>query len=175
MIGYFQTYRFAVQKEVYLELRNLSVINNSINEYKLLALIEKPLVVHVRLGDYLSEDNFGVLSNEYYDKALSLMISKFNFKHIWVFSDEIEKAKLYIPKQYLKICRWIGDEEDSAAVTLQKMRLGNGYVIANSSLSWWGSFLSNNSGAPTIAPDPWFIGMNDPIDLIPDNWIKISR
>lgn len=174
LIGYFQTFRFVSYKIVEDALRSLSIDSISIKRFKKLAAIEKPLVVHVRLGDYLEESNFGVLSSSYYERAISLMISRYRFKHLWIFSDEIDKAKSMIPKQYLTLCRWM-DDGDSAAETLEKMRLGSGYVIANSSLSWWGSFLSYTSNAPIVAPQPWFTGMDDPKELIPDNWIKINR
>jgi len=175
LIGYFQTHRFISQEHVEPKLRSLSITSDSINEYKALAIDEKPLVIHVRLGDYINEANFGVLSIEYYDKAISLMISKFEFGKLWIFSDEIETAKFYIPKHYHQLCRWVDDIDDSAAVTLEKMRLGSGYIIGNSTLSWWGSFLSHTLAAPIIAPQPWFTGMEDPKDLIPNNWIKINR
>ena len=174
LIGYFQTFRFASHKGVENQLKSLSITDTSIDRYKEIAEIEKPLIVHVRLGDYLKESNFGVLSSSYYDKAISLMISNYKFRHIWVFSDEISKAKLLIPERYLKLCRWM-DDRDSAAVTLEKMRLGSGYINANSTLSWWGSFLSHTSDAPVVAPHPWFSRMSDPNELIPNNWIKVSR
>ena len=174
LIGYFQTFNYASYEIVKDALKSLFITSVSINGFKKLAAKEKPLVVHIRLGDYLDESNFGVLSSNYYEKAISLMISKYQFKHLWVFSDEINKAKSLIPKRYLALCRWM-DDRDSAVVTLEKMRLGSGYVIANSSLSWWGSFLSLTSNAPIVVPQPWFTGMDDPEELIPDNWIKINR
>lgn len=174
LLGYFQTFRFVSNKVVEDELRSLSMTSRPINRYKKLAAIEKPLVVHVRLGDYLEESNFGVLSSNYYDKAISLMISKYKYRHLWIFSDEIDKAKALIPNRYLPICRWI-DNRNSAADTLEMMRLGSGYIIANSTLSWWGSFLSYTTDAPIVAPQPWFTGMADPRELIPHNWIIINR
>ena len=175
LIGYFQTFRFASQIDVKTILNKLSIEHEAINEYKTLALKETPLVVHIRLGDYLVESKFGILSVQYYEEAISMMITEFNYKHIWVFSDDIDKAKLFIPKKYFFLCRWIDDKNEPAAFTLEKMRLGSGYVIGNSTFSWWGAFLSYTNNSPTIAPKPWFIGMDDPNELIPPNWRLISR
>jgi len=175
LIGYFQTYRFVALKEVKNLLSNLNIVDKTIDEHKELANTETPLIVHVRLGDYLHESNFGVLSPNYYEEAIFLMISKYNFKKIWVFSDDIENAKSYIPERFAVLCRWIDDRNDSACLTLEKMRLGSGYVIGNSSFSWWGAYLSHTISAPTVAPDPWFIGMKQPNELIPPNWITIQR
>lgn len=173
--GYFQTYRFASDYKVREKMSRLSVENLSIARYKKLSDDENPLIVHVRLSDYLLERNFGTLSINYYEKAIDLMVSKFNFKNIWVFSDEIDKAKNYLPLKYSSYYRWIDDSYDSAAETLEKMRLGNGYIIGNSSFSWWGAFLSYNLNTQVIAPNPWFTGIKDPLDLIPPDWIRIDR
>jgi hypothetical protein len=175
LIGYFQTYRYAEMNKVKALMSSLTLPDKEIHEFEELAKHESPLIVHIRLGDYLQESNFGVLSYEYYDQAIALMTSKFNFEKIWVFSDDIETAKNYIPDRFTALCRWIDDKNDSACVTLEKMRLGNGYVIGNSSFSWWGAFLARKISVPTIAPHPWFIGMKQPNELIPPNWITIKR
>jgi len=175
IFGYFQTYRFASDEQVKDILRNLSISSDVVSHYKQLALLEKPLIVHVRLSDYYLESKFGVLSVNYYESAIAIMIKKFSFRNIWVFSDEIEKAKLIIPKSYLPLCKWIDDKNESSVETLEKMRLGSGYIIGNSTFSWWGAFLSYEVNPPTIAPDPWFIGTEDPKDLIPGEWLLISR
>jgi hypothetical protein len=173
--GYFQTFRFASDHRVKEKLFSLSVTNDVIARYRELAAKEMPLIIHIRLGDYLQESNFGVLSADYYKKAISLMLTRFKFEYIWVFSDEIDQAKIYIPSEYIPMCRWIDDDGASAAETLEKMRLGTGYIIGNSSFSWWGAFLSYNNKTAVIAPEPWFIGIHNPIDLLPPGWIRISR
>jgi hypothetical protein len=175
LIGYFQTYHFAELNKVKSLMSSLRIQDKTMSEYEELAKQELPLIVHIRLGDYLEESDFGVLSYEYYDCAISLMISKYNFKKIWVFSDDIENAVSYIPNKFIGLCRWIDDQNDSACLTLEKMRLGSGYVIGNSSFSWWGAYLTRNIFAPTIAPNPWFVGMKQPNELIPHNWITIKR
>lgn len=175
LIGYFQTYRYAEMNKVKSMLSKLTIPDKKIFELEQLAKQEAPLIVHIRLGDYLQESNFGVLSYEYYDRAISLMLIKYKYKKIWVFSDDIENARRYIPSRFMKLCRWFDDKNDSACLTLEKMRLGSGYVIGNSSFSWWGAYLTRNVSAPTIAPNPWFIGMKQPNELIPSNWITIDR
>ena len=103
------------------------------------------------------------------------MFTQYRFKKIWVFSDEIEKAKEFIPRKYFDYCRWINDDGESAVETLEKMRLGSAYIIGNSTFSWWGAFLSYTQNAPIIYPSPWFIGIDDPNQLIPANWVEINR
>lgn len=175
LLGYFQTYKYASEKTVKSIMDQFSVPEQLLGNHKEIFQREKPLVVHIRLSDYESEPKFGVLSESYYDEAITLMISKYGFKHLSVFSDDIEKAKKLIPERYYALSRWMCGESESAAVTLEKMRWGSGYVIGNSSFSWWGAFLSHTKNAPTVAPKPWFADMPEPNELIPDYWIRVSR
>lgn len=175
LVGYFQSYRFASEPFVREQLNSLSVGGTEVDEYANLARLERPLVVHVRLGDYLQESKFGTLGADYYSRALAAFFDVTKHDKIWVFSDEIEKAKLLIEQKYLGFIRWFPDIDEPPAVTLEKMRLGHAYILANSSFSWWGAFLSKIPNAPTIAPTPWFTGLPEPKDLIPTNWKRLER
>jgi len=175
LLGYFQTYKYASEKTVKSIMDQFSVPEHLLGNHKEIFQRENPLVVHIRLTDYESEPKFGVLSESYYEEAITLMVSKYGFKHISVFSDDIEKAKKLIPERYYGLCRWMCGESEPAVVTLEKMRWGSGYVIGNSSFSWWGAFLSHTKNAPTVAPKPWFADMAEPNELIPDYWIRVSR
>jgi len=175
IFGYFQTFKFASDNQVKTKLKELCVSSSAVEPYRVLALSENPLIIHVRLSDYLIESQFGVLSSKYYKNAISVMTEKFGFINLWVFSDDIEKAKSIIPQAYHHQCRWIDDIDDASVETLEKMRFGSGYIIGNSTFSWWGAFLSYSTSPPTIAPTPWFIGLDDPRDLIPNEWMLINR
>jgi len=175
LVGYFQTYRFASEPFVLNQLNSLTIGGTELEEFAKLAILERPLVVHIRLGDYLQESKFGTLGADYYSRALAELFDVKKHQKIWVFSDEIEKAKLLIEQKYLGFVRWFPDIEEPAAVTLEKMRLGHAYILANSSFSWWGAFLSKIPNAPTIAPTPWFTGLPEPMDLVPTNWKRLER
>jgi hypothetical protein len=46
-------------------------------------------------------------------------------------------------------------------------------AISNSSFSWWAAKLSETDTL-VFAPSKWYELRNDPIDLIPDSWIRIT-
>ena len=72
----------------------------------------------------------------------------------------------------------IAEDEDNR-VDLCLMSLCNDFIIANSTYSWWGAWLSSNKDKKVIAPVQWFgktgyTKDHNTKDLIPDDWIKIS-
>lgn len=172
LVGYFQSFRWAINPRTYSIMSNLKLIEYSpeYEEYKKLALVEKPLIVHVRLGDYKNEDDFGLLHPEYFTKILKKEWSSGEFNMIWVFSDEISTAEKYFNEFQQENLRYIQDVGKSTSVTFEVMRLGHGYIIGNSSFSWWSAFLSRNSNVRVTAPSPWFKNLPEPVDLFPSSW-----
>ena len=174
LIGYFQTYRWASSPQVLEKLYKLDlrVDSRKFQEYRDLAIVEEPLVVHIRLGDYKNEDDFGIPTRKYYNTAIQRQLESKKYGSIWLFSDEMEEAQQLLPKDLNLKIRLIPEVEESAAATLQVMRLGHGYVIANSTFSWWGAFLSFRGDSLVIAPNPWFRNSPEPEQLIPHHWIR---
>jgi hypothetical protein len=175
-VGYFQTYKWLEKSQVAEKLRSIQVTQEGENlkQLRQIAPHINPLIVHCRFGDYKTESDFGIPGSEYYEKSLDCMFSIRDFSEIWVFSDEINLARMQIPQKYHGRVRWIEDVDNSSAASLDAMRLGNGFVIANSTFSWWGAMLRKNIDAPVIAPAKWFKNAEDPADLIPESWIRID-
>ena len=174
--GYFQSYKYFENPGVISRMQKLELntLPEGIKDYEILAEADRPLVVHVRRGDYRLENNFGLLGKEYYEEALNKIWDLKFFNKIWLFSDEPESAMQLIPDRLRQDVRVIPDLDSLPSTTLELMRLGCGYVIANSSFSWWGAALSRNSNVQVVAPAKWFKGMDDPKDLIPPNWMRID-
>lgn len=173
--GYFQTFEYASEPQVLDKMLALVPREDSpeLAELERCATEEQPLIVHIRLTDYLLEDNFGTPDESYYNRAIDLQLTQGSFGSIWVFSDDIDGAKKLIPKNLHIRVRWIQSVGNDASTTWQAMRLGKGYVVANSSYSWWAAFLAFDRGATVIAPNPWFKGIADPRKLIPPHWIQL--
>tara|TARA_B100001059_G_C17826849_1_gene581941 strand:- start:935 stop:1831 length:897 start_codon:yes stop_codon:yes gene_type:complete len=70
-----------------------------------------------------------------------------------------------------------GDGASVPYIDLCLMSLCGGAIIANSSLSWWGAWLQNNTGK-VVVPDPWFgsaYAHYDMKDMIPKRWVKLHN
>jgi len=110
LIGYFQTHIVAeeilkIKDSLFRDLRK-----EKISEYRSQAKYEIPLLVHVRLGDYQGEDQFGILDFDYYETAIESLWANGTFKKIWLFSDQPEDAILRIPQKYREVTRVISSE-----------------------------------------------------------------
>lgn len=176
LVGYFHSYIWPSDPFVYKQLKELrlKVEDSAIDYYKKLAKSENPLVVHVRLGDYKQIESFGIPSQSYYEKSISSLWNSGKFKKIWIFTNEESEAVRYLPSWITEHARWIPEIGGSAAQTLEVMRLGYGYVIGNSTYSWWGAFLSYSDAPDVIAPSPWFKGMKSPNRLVPPHWSQMD-
>jgi hypothetical protein len=175
LVGYFQSFRWPDQinrEEIaQIQLKNSST---TVEMYRRLAKIEMPLVVHVRLGDYLAEGGFGVPKTPYYQSAILTQLNSYPYKKIWLFSDEPDKALGLVPKDLPVELRVISVDGVSPAETLEIMRMGSGYVIGNSTFSWWGAYLSYNLHSKVIYPSPWFQSLGTPSSLTPAEWTGLD-
>lgn len=175
-IGYFQSHLTTSKPEVFEEMKMISIphLSQAVTEILDQAQHKRVLVIHIRLTDYLSETNFGIPSSSYYSEALSLALGLRSFSDIWVFSDEVELAKKRVHIDVDLPVTWFNDFDLSTAETFTVMRQGQGFIIANSSFSWWAARLSLSAHPVVIAPTPWFKNLNEPDNLIPPDWVRID-
>jgi hypothetical protein len=174
LVGYFQSYFWTENSAVMSELQSLHSVekNDQFQELKKYSEIESPLVVHLRSGDYRNESAFGMLKREYYSDSIKFALANQKFGAIWVFSDEIDYARSVINFDIGLPVRFIEEFGRSTSINFDAMRLGHGYVIANSSFSWWAARLSFSRPKIVVAPEPWFIGLTDFPGLIPPSWLR---
>ena len=173
-VGYFQSYKWASTPHIFEQLQAISLVNPSAKISQLIdqAKRVKPVVIHIRLGDYKGEGGFGILGKEYYKKSLQSLTEVDSSAEYWFFSDEPELAREYL-KDILPEGKWIQPEIGSSAEVLELMRYGSAYVIANSSFSWWAAFLRKDQRSQVVAPDPWF-KTGSPEDLLPPSWLRVA-
>lgn len=171
IFGYFQSYKYFESVQTILK-KSLKVRSPSPSMTRWVECAEKtkPIVIHVRLTDYLQERNFGTLSAEYYGVAVECLLSSIGKRELWLFSDDKESAVRRLPQELVKRVRVFDDSNLRPVEILEIMRCGAAYVLANSSFSWWAAALARRDVPKVIVPRKWFAGMDDPVDLIPKNW-----
>ena len=176
-IGYFQSFRYITNSSQNFDFSTVIKLRSpgkQLLELIELSKTEKPVIVHIRLGDYKNELNFGIPTTKYFVDAINRIRSAGHAGKIWLFSDEISEAKTLL-QPFFNDIRSIDNVDDSSASTLEAMRLGHAYVISNSTFSFWGAKLSYAVTPMVIAPRPWYINMPTPVDLLPYNWEQVDR
>jgi hypothetical protein len=176
LIGYFQSYKYSEQSKVIDVIRNFEFYGGSpkFNLKRREAQRLEPVIFHVRLSDYLNEPTIGVLSVNYFQSAMQ-EVAELNTKPMWVFSDDPEKARNFFELDRSEGIEFFGPDDFSTLETLELMKTGSSLTISNSTFSWWAARLSSPKTRIVIAPEPWFIGQADPIDLIPVGWRRLGR
>ena len=170
LIGYFQTEKYfkKIEDKIRKEFSFKKNISDTCNEkiFDIKKKYNKRICsLHARRTDYVNLQNYHPpCSLEYYQEA----ISKFKDSLFLIFSDDIEWCKSnFIGDNFLFL------ENNSPGEDLCLMSLCNDNIIANSSFSWWGSWLNNNKEKKIIAPKKWFGKMYDTHntdDLYCENW-----
>lgn len=171
LYGYFQTEKYF--KHIENEIRDDFQFNKStsrmIDSYIQGMYGKSELIsLHIRRGDYIKDSNFISLDLEYYQRALKLL--NLNLPTI-VFSDDpewCEKQSIFADERF-KILK-----TNNTMTDLCFMSKCHYHIIANSSYSWWGAWLSNSK--MVIAPQKWFSGSLsdwDTSDLYCPEWATI--
>ena len=130
--------------------------------------------IHVRRGDYVSDPDIqrvhGTCDLQYYQDCVKRILDEIPSPHFFAFSDDPPwvREHLPIPVPLVIVDHNRGkDYED-----LRLMSQCKHHIIANSSFSWWGAWLSPGRDKMVFAPKNWFAGgERDTRDLIPEDWI----
>jgi hypothetical protein len=173
--GYFQTFRFAdyLKKETawltFTEIQESVWLKAKLSEIK----AKKVIAIHLRRGDYRNNPQIGLLETNYYRGSLNELTKLEIFGELWIFSDDSTAAEALgteLNREFVVV----GSDPDSTDFeTLILMSKANAIIMANSTFSWWASFLASEN-TTVITPTKWFKGAEDPIDLSPPHWIRVK-
>lgn len=177
--GYWQSERYF--KEIAQTLRSEFTVKSemdSTNRILSEKILETQSVsIHIRRGDYITNpvtnEYHGVCPLDYYHRATKMLSATVKEPHFFIFSDDPRwvETNLHLPFPTMPVTI-NGIERDYDDLRL--MSLCNHHIIANSTFSWWGAWLSRNPEKQVYAPRQWFrSNENDASDLIPSSWITI--
>jgi hypothetical protein len=176
LIGNFQSYGWVERSfKKYQGELTLKSSTEVILKYRKLSEIERPLIVHVRLGDFLEIPELNVINKEYFKTAINELINDKASNKIWLFTNKLDLISSYISDSDYRKCRIFSSEILTSAETLQVMKLGSGYILSNSTYGWWAAYLRENHEARVVVPGNWYLTLPVPYKLIPDNWLKIEN
>ena len=131
--------------------------------------------IHIRRGDYLTDPlRKGTIGTDYAVKAIK-KIKSLEKPETWcIFSDDIDWCKQNLSDMFddtnVLYIDW--NKGERSINDMHLMSLCRHHIIANSSFSWWGAWLSKQQESTTIAPDKW-MNMKGVCSPVPEKWIRI--
>jgi len=167
---YFKNYKndlikcFSIKEE--LDDKNLSTL-------KVIQSTES-VSLHIRRGDYVTlqcvNEFHGLCSLEYYKKAIDYIAQKVESPHFFLFSDDVkwvvQNLKINYPYTVVDF------NQDKGYLDMELMKNCKHNIVANSSFSWWGAWLNENSNKIVISPKNW-IASSQKCDIVPKGWVKL--
>lgn len=115
--------------------------------------------IHVRGGDYLLPQNRelfgGNCTKEYYREAMQRIKELYPECKFYLYTNDLEYARSKIDEKFWRDLTVIGltVEDDLAEFALMSRCRHN--ILANSSFSWWASYLNNHTEKKVLAPGRW--------------------
>jgi GR25 family glycosyltransferase involved in LPS biosynthesis len=188
---YFQDYKEEILKEMEFDKKREAVLQNTKMD------TSNMISLHFRVGDYAKLQNYHpIMSVNYYINSLKYILQKeqelgasaaaqaqapaqstilyFCENNDVNYINNTFLTKLQQEFPLLKFIKADGTLEDWEQMIL--MSTCKHHIIANSSFSWWGAYLSNHTENKIVCyPDKWFgrdAGLKKLDDLFPSQWIK---
>lgn len=185
--GYYQSWKYF--HEIKDELRNVyfSQISKEFpgeaQKYIPKSFLEtenKIIAIHVRRGDYRKfAAHHPLQTMEYYNKGIEYFLKKFPNCKFFVFSNDIAECKQMFVGDKFFFCdspQATTEGNDSTIMDFTLMTSCDGFIIANSSFSWWTSYLNDYPTKHVVAPKTWFgpakVG-HETHDLYCPDWVKL--
>lgn len=144
--------------------------------------LHNPVSLHVRRGDYVSDTKISALHNictiEYYQRALTAIKSRLGECDLVIFSDDVtwvrENLRLGNNVFYVSGEQTTSGERLTAPQELILMSQCQHHIISNSTFSWWGAYLNQQSDKIVVAPELWNRSrIYSHKNILPPSWLRI--
>lgn len=191
LVGYFQSCKFFEGFED--DVRNSLKFSEELLQKSLSRMSNgtTKLCVHIRWGDVYDRvrngghkgvENFHpVMTLQYYEQAISYVLNEREINEILVFTDNTD-TKEFIEGKFEKFGVNVVyfDYSDDFITDFICQSLCDHFIIANSTFSWWSSFLGSNENKIVCCPkeEDWFghsYSHYDRSTLLPLNWKRIPQ
>ena len=126
--------------------------------------------LHVRRGDYLTPENqnlyCGICTDAYYIEGIRQMRERYPGCRFFLFTNDREWARRQFGQDRDKEdadITWVdlqgaGDNDYMEFLLMSRCKH---HILANSSFSWWASYLNQNPGKTVLAPQRWLNGADN--------------
>ena len=179
---YFEPSKEFIRQELKLFLDTYDMNATVVN--KLLPRDQDTVSIHLRRTDYLEPEKLlvhGICDVDYYEKAIKILNSKLSNPQYYIFSDDPQEANQLFDGLLDKKTNVSGllaqaPSKDNDLIELALMSRCKNFILANSSFSWWGSYLSDADPKLVIAPTSWLLSeelKSRGEDIALPSWIRV--
>lgn len=173
--GYWQSEKYfahignIIRNELTLECG----LDNKNQKLKLYIESTNSIGVHIRRGDYLKHTSMygNICNEEYYSRAIEYVLEHIDNPCFFAFSDDVDWSTNFFSK-YKNVELVDINGQEKSFYDLYLMSLCKHNIIANSSFSWWASWLNKNPNKFAIAPGKWLNNFNA-TDIECSYWIRM--
>jgi hypothetical protein len=170
--GFFQDFSYFNKVNEFLPDFTLADPSNWLASQKELAALLRPIIIHIRLGDYF-QNGMQILTKDYFNEALREMYRLVESDEVWVFSDSPNQAREFLDIPPSKRVRFLANDQKSTE-TLVLMREGSGLICSNSTFSYWAGRTSSHN-RPVIFPRKFSPNPDLQIRNVPKEWISLDN
>lgn len=177
--GYFQSFRYFLDPDRVVE-ETLRALSTSVSEFNesILHQNDDLVSVHIRRGDYANNAHtlsyHGICSDAYYLNAINLIKRLHVNAKFVVFTNDLPYARQLFSDESVyfanELFKTSSDREEMYLMSKCKCN-----IISNSSFSWWSAYLNQSHDKVVVAPSEWYGFPFDRNDLLPVDWLKISK
>ena len=149
---------------------------------KIITIGQRSAFITIRRTDYLNSDYHGVLDVAYYLEACRIIANHTPDPHFFIFSDEPEWCKKNFQIPYTSEVVGSYDQTNHGHLGREDMDLWlmsrcRHAVMANSSFSWFGAWMSpyDEEDRVVVGPKRWFLNAPgvDSSGVVPSRWRTI--
>ena len=170
--SYFELYRDQIKKELHVRKEPSDKNKEKIEELQQCNAV----CVHIRRGDYVSNEKnraLVVCDETYYKRGMEYIAERVENSVFYIFSDNLQEINWIKENyhfdynvQYIELNNLDYEE-------LRLMYQCKHFIIANSTFSWWGAYLSANEDKVIIAPATWNKDYSGQIDVYTKSMILL--
>lgn len=184
IVGYFQSPKyFSRHFEDICDYLEIAEMRNRVAEA--VGDDQFDIAMHFRIGDFVKHKEHPIMPIHYYVNALKYVVQQDpSARNVIIFCQDCDKE--LVNTKITEISKKVGlsfNFKFASEYPLEKdwekmlfIGLCKHKIIANSTFSWWGAYLSKEKEGNGIVcyPEVWFNNDHDTKDLFPEQWIKIK-
>lgn len=159
--GFFQNEKYFIEykDDIFDLFKEPDYITDIINNSKYFPYLEEAYFLHIRLGDYVNSEKHWIDLEKYYINALSQIEPNAILIIFSNFPKEIPiHYKSILPQLHSRNIIIVTETDEVFNLYLMS-KCKKGGICANSSFSWWGSWLNKNENKKVFMPSRWMNGL----------------